>query len=435
MASAGFLIYSGVIPLIKIFISMFAGYYFARKDLFPQVATRGASQIAINLAFPPLIFSSIVPAFTKENVSAIGPTFLIALIYGILGLLFGLVIREVCYVPRNFWQGIIVACCLGNWGNLPAAVIIPVTQQPPFNPPKDTNLGISFIGIFVVVYNVFFWICGLARSLAWDMPQASRKGRKPKGEYRSPLQPPDISVPQEKADGTPETNAPSNIEEGKKLTSLQVTASSQTERGSTVLPVHAYSPSTTESPPNPRFKLFIQTLSFIFAPINLVIGGSLCIALVQPLKALFVDVSAEGGPSWKGPDGKPPLAFLIDTAAFLGDITIPLSLVLLGASFARMKIPRPISRLPVAAILSVCVAKLVLLPIIGILIVQAMVRGGLIPPQNRVQIFAAMYLSGTPTSITQLVVSALYSPDGELDTFSVRIYSFRRQRAHLSALD
>ena len=65
-----------------------------------------------------------------------------------------------------------------------------------------------------------------------------------------------------------------------------------------------------------------------------------------------------------------------------------------------MKIPRPISRLPIAAILSVCVAKLILLPVIGVLVVQAMVRGGLIPRQSKVQIFAAMYLSGTPTSIT-----------------------------------
>ena len=97
---------------------MFIGYYFARKDLFPRVATKGASQIAVNLALPLLIFSSIVPAFTKDNVSAIGSTFLIAFIYATLGLLFGFIIREVCYVPRNFWQGIIVACCLGNWGSL-----------------------------------------------------------------------------------------------------------------------------------------------------------------------------------------------------------------------------------------------------------------------------------------------------------------------------
>ena len=99
---------------------MFTGYYFARKDLFPQVATRGASQVAMNLALPPLIFANIVPAFTKDNISAIGPTLLIALVYGIVGLLFGFIIREVCYVPRNFWQGIIVACCLGNWGSLRA---------------------------------------------------------------------------------------------------------------------------------------------------------------------------------------------------------------------------------------------------------------------------------------------------------------------------
>lgn len=97
---------------------MFAGYYLARKGLFPHAAAKGASQVTLNLALPSLIFSSIVPAFNKDNVGAIGPTFLIALIYAILGLIFGLIIREVCYVPRNFWQGIVVACCLGNWGNL-----------------------------------------------------------------------------------------------------------------------------------------------------------------------------------------------------------------------------------------------------------------------------------------------------------------------------
>lgn len=97
---------------------MFCGFYLARKGLFPPAAVKGASQIAINLSVPPLLFSNIVPAFTKDNVSAIGPTFLVAFIYCTLGLLFGLIIREVCYVPRNFWQGIIVACCLGNWGTL-----------------------------------------------------------------------------------------------------------------------------------------------------------------------------------------------------------------------------------------------------------------------------------------------------------------------------
>jgi len=126
--------------------------------------------------------------------------------------------------------------------------------------------------------------------------------------------PPAISVPQRNVDGTPEADTPTNsIGEGEKSTSVQVTVSSQT----TILPVHVPSTSSpTPSSSKPRFKLFLQTLSMVFTPINLVIGVSLCISLVQPLKALFVDVSVEGGPSWKGPDGKPPLAFVIDTGSF-----------------------------------------------------------------------------------------------------------------------
>ena len=350
-------------------------------------------------------------------------------------------------------------------------------------------MGVSFIGIFIVVYNILFFVCGLARSLAWDYAPGVPQGEeaetrvpwreKPIGSLvhryllgSSPPQPPTISVPQRKVDGTPELDVPTVTREGEKSTSVQVTASSQPDRGSTALPVHTWrQPSTTASPLNPRFKQFLQTLSMALAPMNLVIAASLCIALVQPLKALFVDVSSEGGPSWKGPDGRPPLAFIIDagslmschsqcgqlipfpTASFIGAITIPLSLVLLGASFARMKIPRPISRLPIAAVLSVCVAKLVLLPTIGVLIVQAMVRGGLIPRQNKAQIFVAMYLSGTPTSITyapdstvdlhgsltppsyrQLIVSSLHSPNGDLDTLSVSTLTPVIPRTHLTAL-
>jgi len=72
----------------------------------------------MNLALPALIFSSIVPAFTPSNVSAIGPLALLAIVYILTGLLCGLAIRELCYVPRNFWQGIVVASGLSNWSSL-----------------------------------------------------------------------------------------------------------------------------------------------------------------------------------------------------------------------------------------------------------------------------------------------------------------------------
>jgi auxin efflux carrier family protein len=72
----------------------------------------------MNISLPALIFANIVPAFTAQNVSAIGPLILLAVTYIIIGFVFGLLIREVCYVPRNFWQGMIVLCGISGWGNL-----------------------------------------------------------------------------------------------------------------------------------------------------------------------------------------------------------------------------------------------------------------------------------------------------------------------------
>lgn len=54
-------------------------------------------------------------------------------------------------------------------------------------------------------------------------------------------------------------------------------------------------------------------IAVMFTPINSAIAISLVVALVEPLKALFVDISGVGGPSWAGPDGNPPLSFIIDT--------------------------------------------------------------------------------------------------------------------------
>jgi len=62
-------------------------------------------------------------------------------------------------------------------------------------------------------------------------------------------------------------------------------------------------------------------------------------SLVQPLKALFVRT-----PNWSGtrvpyaPDGNPPLEFILETANFIGAIAVPVGLLLLGASFARLKV-------------------------------------------------------------------------------------------------
>lgn len=77
-----------------------------------------------------------------------------------------------------------------------------------------------------------------------------------------------------------------------------------------------------------------------------------------------------------------------------------MALILLGASFARMDVKlSPKSGLPVSALLSVCAVKMIFLPIVGVFVTRAMMTSGLINPESKVQIFVAIFLSGTPTAI------------------------------------
>ncbi|EMD40327.1 hypothetical protein CERSUDRAFT_91042 [Gelatoporia subvermispora B] len=464
-------------PLIKTFIAIFFGYLIAKKDMFPPAASRGASCVTMNISLPCLIFANIVPAFTPSNISALGPLFLTAFTYEGIGFLFGLLIREVCYVPRNFWQGIIIVTGMSNWGNLPNAVVMSVTEQAPFNPATDPALGVSFVSIFIVSYHLTFWVGGAANSLSWDylpgVPQGEEAERpvtwkeKPIGRLvaryllrieEKPVDPPisekdveSLKDPrisaEEKICGLPavqfmpndmnELDAISDVQLTRRASHLSTTSlHSQQPTAANTAPVsrrasmthpssaptlHEASPVDPRSPKFPvvhRVLKALKPLTVVVTPITLTLSISLPIALIQDLKALFVDVSSDGGPAWHGPDGRPPLAFVIDTAQFLGDLAVPLALILLGASFARLRVPRPLSRLPIMAMVLVTVAKLVILPVIGVFLVQSMVKAGMIDKDAKAERFVAMFLSGTPAAVNQLIVTSLYSPDGTADTLS-----------------
>ncbi|PIL37564.1 hypothetical protein GSI_01258 [Ganoderma sinense ZZ0214-1] len=467
MPSAAFLIYSGVMPLLKTFFTILAGYVLAKIDYFPKAASRGASEVTMNVALPALIFANVIPAFTPSNISALGPLFLVAFTYQSIGFFCGLVIREICYVPRNFWQGIIVMTGMSNWGNLPNAVVLSITQQPPFNPETDPNLGVSYVSIFIVAYHIVFWLGGAAHSISWDYQPGVPQGEaaevhvswkeKPVGsliaryilheEVPNSFSRSHTNTIKEKDDieksmsekekgvvAGSAAEVPSHTEHGTSP-SDPIQHLSASAAPSAVPPVPPPTPaismrdvdtqsitqrSATLNPPTLLQKIWriVRPLRAIVTPVTCTLAVSLPIALIQPLKALFVDVSATGGPHFRGPDGRPPLAFLIDTASFMGGITVPLALILLGASFARIKTPSPLSRLPLMAMFLSTMAKMVMLPVIGVFLVQAMTKAGLVHKDEIALRFVMMFLSGTPTAVNQLIVASLYSPDGNVDNLS-----------------
>ncbi|ODN79430.1 hypothetical protein L202_03414 [Cryptococcus amylolentus CBS 6039] len=172
---------------------------------------------------------------------------------------------------------------------------------------------------------------------------------------------------------------------------------------------------------SPTWSQRIKSLAIaIFTPLTLsIILGIIC-SVITPVKALFVDVD-----NWSGngipyaPDGNPPLSFITDTATFLGGMSIPAGLVLLGASFARLKMPKKWSDLPIAAIVAMTVFKMILLPIFGVFVVQAMRDNTtMYPAKDKMRTFVSILVASTPSSVNQLVITQLYNPLGSADTLS-----------------
>ena len=281
-----------------------------------------------------------------------------------------------------------------------------------------------------------FWVVGVAYTLAWDylpgIPQGEDANRyfawyeKPFGSVFSRYIlrwdntitfPPFIKLPtgdshSDNSSGasTPEATPTSP------LLSKSTAASSQTISYVSVPSTQR----TLETVPSTLTQRIIQLTLSMFTPITSALYISLPIALIRPLKALFVQVPQSSGNMtviWPAPDGRPPLAFIIDTgrasgnlvqriklttlfsAQWMGNLAVPLALIVLGASFARMSVPRPLSRLPISAMLACAAAKMMILPVVGVCIVRAMVKSGWISREAKVEQFVAMLLSGTPAAV------------------------------------
>jgi len=158
----------------------------------------------------------------------------------------------------------------------------------------------------------------------------------------------------------------------------------------------------------------------IITPPSLSILISFPIALITPLKELFVPVANSHIPN--GPDGLPPLSFLLDTATFIAGASVPLGLICLGSALARLKVPRSQwTSLPLGAISGLALGRLILSPVLGVAICEAMTRAGIIDRTDKVLRLVCIFLSCLPTATTQVFLTQVYSGTGSAEHLSAFI--------------
>ncbi|KAJ3994796.1 auxin efflux carrier [Lentinula boryana] len=159
MVAAGTLIWISIRPLIRLVLCVSCGFAITKADLFPVVAARSLGQIILNITLPSLMFSKMVPAFTQDNVGALGPLILVAIIYEVLGVAMAWITRTLFWVPHRFRYGILVAGGWANVGDIPTSVVMSITGAAPFGG-SDQTLSVAYISAFILVYMITLFPMG-----------------------------------------------------------------------------------------------------------------------------------------------------------------------------------------------------------------------------------------------------------------------------------
>ncbi|KAK0200040.1 auxin efflux carrier [Desarmillaria ectypa] len=487
MVSAGALIWISLRPLLRLVMCVAGGYAITKADIFPRVAAQGAGQIALNITIPCLMFSKMVPAFTSDNIGALGvlaahnrhanivpfQSLKLTAFSSALGVGIAWLTKQFFWVPHRFRYGILVAGGWANYGDIPTAVIMSITGAAPFNGESDQNLSVAYISVFILYYMMTFFPMGGNKVIAWDFkgpdvepeevresirlrrqfilrgwPRALRRRlhmtqSKPDTEnqldekapseaalatddskdiYHRPRHGRHVSFGEEASTAVPTdadfTSAPSTEK-------LQSPSPSQTGTqtilydgcGSRPLTPIAEDRPPSPSPTRRRWQKFSITargvIKSLLTPASITILISFPIALIKPLKALFVEVDGYYMPS--APDGEPPLAFVIDFAEFMGAASVPLGLICLGSALARLDVPRSQwPHLPLGAIFSLAIGRMLLMPVLGVLVCEGLVNAGVISRDDKV----LQFFSCLPTATTQVFVTQVYSGTGSAEHLS-----------------
>ncbi|KAF8642483.1 hypothetical protein AX16_009484 [Volvariella volvacea WC 439] len=220
----------------------------------------------------------------------------------------------------------------------------------------------------------------------------------------------------------------------------------------------------------------------LFTPASISIILSFPIALIPPVKGLFVPLPPTSRfhiPN--APDGQPPLAFIMDTAKFIAGLSVPTGLICLGSALARLRVPRvglglgirsgigrrikgglrrlsalprrasgrasnlPLTQtqtitstvvsvpretaeeptqdvrsLPVGAIMWLAIGKMLIMPVLGVVFCELVLVKwwGIVDEEDRVLRFVCMFFSCLPTATTQVFLTQVYSGTGNAEHLS-----------------
>lgn len=151
-------------------------------------------------------------------------------------------------------------------------------------------------------------------------------------------------------------------------------------------------------------RILTRLLKNLATPNSASLVVSIAVAMLPPLKALFVPAKFKIP---NAPDGQPPLSFVIDLTSYIGAASVPLGLLLLGATISRLKIRTMPAGFWKTA-LAVPIMRLIILPIVGVGLTTGLQKAGWFG-DDRMLRFVSVLSFGVPSATSLVYFTAFYT--------------------------
>lgn len=156
----------------------------------------------------------------------------------------------------------------------------------------------------------------------------------------------------------------------------------------------------------------VFVLQNFLRPVSVALVVALTIALIPWLKALFAPLTiAKNMPN--APDKLPPLSFIMDYTAYVGQALIPLGLLMLGTTLLRLDFSG-MRRSFLFSAATLTVLKLCVMPMVGIAFASRLKEIGWL--DNDMIFFVICITFSIPSATTQFYLTATYADPESEDT-------------------
>ncbi|KAF9363227.1 hypothetical protein BGX34_004603 [Mortierella sp. NVP85] len=115
MVALSTLLWISAKPIIKFLLFAGCGAVMAKHGLLTPAGAKVISGLIFNYTLPALLFAKIVTCVSPDNVDELGFVALIAVLYIMMGAVFGLMIQRTKLVPKRLYWGIVAATMFTNF--------------------------------------------------------------------------------------------------------------------------------------------------------------------------------------------------------------------------------------------------------------------------------------------------------------------------------